>query len=300
MLERERPLRRGPREPGDPPRQLRLAVRGDEARGSARAPRRSPPGTSAHRLDVRDGRRREVDRLEQPVDRVADLRRGQARRPAPCRGHPPAACRRPARRSSGRSSGRRARARCRRAAHAVERRRRDGASSGSRGAGGGSGASSSPVKSASWPSSPRRPARAPAAAASARAGGGRRERAGARRRGRARPGRRPAASSSCASRRAEHPPDRRRLVGGPARGRWRPRRSAVDRPRHGDVVEAEPLGALGLALGLPHLLVLEGGPARAGGRVGDPEAEAPVRQAEDLVGRGRVPVAARRRRRSRP
>ena len=91
----------------------------------------------------------------------------------------------------------------------------------------------------------------------------------------------------------EHPPDRRRLVGGPAGSIAPETISRSIGARHGDVVEAQALGPLGLALGLAHLLVLERGPARARRRVGDAEAEAAVRQAKDLVGRGRVPVAAR-------
>ena len=55
----------------------------------------------------------------------------------------------------------------------------------------------------------------------------------------------------------EHPADRRRSVGG-APGIDRPRDDeAVDRARHRDVVEAKPLGMLLLARGLLHLVPAE-------------------------------------------
>ena len=67
----------------------------------------------------------------------------------------------------------------------------------------------------------------------------------------------------------------------------------VDRARHRHVVEAQ---ALGLVLRLARVLdvlVVEHAVTLAGHRVGDAEAEAAVGEAEDLVGRRRVPVASR-------
>ena len=98
----------------------------------------------------------------------------------------------------------------------------------------------------------------------------------------------------------EHPADRRRLVGGPVRVDGARDDQAVDRARHRDVVEAKALGALGLALGLAHALVLEGGPARAG-RPG----RRPGSRSARPAGRGSRRATARsgrgpRRRRSRP
>ena len=89
----------------------------------------------------------------------------------------------------------------------------------------------------------------------------------------------------------DHPADRGRLVRRPRRVDRARDDQPVDRPRHGDVVEAEPLGAL---LGLARLLDLFVGVhaatlAREG--IGDAETEAAVRQREDLVGRRRRPVA---------
>ena len=88
----------------------------------------------------------------------------------------------------------------------------------------------------------------------------------------------------------QHPADRRvaRLADG-ARDE-----EPVDRAGHRDVVEAQPLRAAGLALGVEHLVVAEDGLALTGGRVDDLEAEAPVGEREDLVGRRRpAEIAAR-------
>ena len=89
VLERERPLGPGARERRDPPRQLRVAVGLDEAPRSAPAPRRSRPDTrrAPARRPARAGAA-QVDELEQPVDGVADLGRGEpasARRPVRAR-----------------------------------------------------------------------------------------------------------------------------------------------------------------------------------------------------------------------
>ena len=96
VLERERPLRPGSRERRDPPREVGLAVRRDEAGdprqlvlGHGRI-----PGTNL--LDVRRRGRRQVDELEQAVDGVPDLGRGQPALPGnrsvrvrgPHAGHP--------------------------------------------------------------------------------------------------------------------------------------------------------------------------------------------------------------------
>ncbi len=85
----------------------------------------------------------------------------------------------------------------------------------------------------------------------------------------------------------QDPPDRR-LVARVPRVSDRPgHEQPLLRARHGDVVEAEPLCLLGaLAVG-PDVLVRGGGHARPGRGMRDLEAEAPVRQCED-VGRGRA------------
>jgi hypothetical protein len=57
----------------------------------------------------------------------------------------------------------------------------------------------------------------------------------------------------------------------------------VDRTRHRNVVEAQPLGLVLTAPLGSHFLPVERALARAGDRVGDPEAEASVGQGEDLV-----------------
>ena len=67
---------------------------------------------------------------------------------------------------------------------------------------------------------------------------------------------------------------------------------AVDRARHRHVVEPQPLGLVLRRAGVLDAVVAEHAVAAAGRGVGDPEAEAAVGQTEDLVGRGRVAVAA--------
>ena len=65
---------------------------------------------------------------------------------------------------------------------------------------------------------------------------------------------------------------------------------AIDRPRHRDVIEAQPLGLLLGPAGVLDVLVAEHAVPLPRHRVGDPEAEAAVGKAEDLVGRRCVPV----------
>ena len=78
MLEGERALGHGARQPGDAGGELRLAIRGDEAADRAPAPRRVTAGYQAARPPtLRNGGRNQVDGLEQAVHRVADLRRGE-------------------------------------------------------------------------------------------------------------------------------------------------------------------------------------------------------------------------------
>ena len=92
---------------------------------------------------------------------------------------------------------------------------------------------------------------------------------------------------------AEHPADRRLLVRLPVAVDRARHDQAVDRPRHRDVVEAQPLGLVLRTPGLRDGVVAERRVALAGRRIRDPEAEAPVGEAEDLVGGRRVAVAAR-------
>ena len=65
----------------------------------------------------------------------------------------------------------------------------------------------------------------------------------------------------------------------------------VDRARHRDVVEAQPLGLVLGRARLLDVLVVEHAVPLARDRVGDAEAEAAVGEAEDLVGGRRVAVA---------
>ncbi len=90
----------------------------------------------------------------------------------------------------------------------------------------------------------------------------------------------------------QHPADRRPLVGLPLRIDRTTDDQAVDRARHRHVVEPQPLRLVLGRAGLLDAVVAEHAVAAAGCGVGDPEAEAAVGQAEDLVGRGRVAVAA--------
>ena len=101
-----------------------------------------------------------------------------------------------------------------------------------------------------------------------------------------------ASSSSFASSRASTQPIG--VDSSPARVRVDGARDdqAVDRTRHRDVVEAPPLRLGGLVLDLLHLLVVGGWEARSRRRIGHAETEAPVGQAEDLVGVARCSVAA--------
>ena len=225
-------------------------------RRSAPAPRPSPPDTRrAPDSDVGHRRRRQVDELQQPVHRVADLGRERApSAPRPSRARAPPASRRRARRSSGRSSARRARARCRRA--------------------GARRAAAAPAA----PGSVRAPARAAAASAPRR-----RRRAPAGRSPRRRPRARARGTGSLGRRRRpvdahehartlplelerrlagggelvgaveapEHPADRRPLVGLPLGIDGAGDDQAVDRARHRHVVEPQPLG---LVLGRPGFL----------------------------------------------
>ena len=66
----------------------------------------------------------------------------------------------------------------------------------------------------------------------------------------------------------------------------------VDRARHRDVVEAHPLGLLGVVLRLAHRLVLERGHALAARRIDDLEAEPAVRKADDLLAARARPLPA--------
>ena len=84
----------------------------------------------------------------------------------------------------------------------------------------------------------------------------------------------------------EHPADRRLRVA-PFRIDRSGDDQAVDRARHRDVVEAEPLGLVRRLLGVPDRLVGEGGEPLSRQRVDDLEAEAAVREADDLLPAGR-------------
>ncbi len=83
---------------------------------------------------------------------------------------------------------------------------------------------------------------------------------------------------------AEHPADRRLAALVDRAGDQQP----VDRTRHRDVVETQPLVALGRLPGAPHLLVAEHRPPLTRARVDDLEAEPTVRERQDLVGRRRA------------
>ena len=92
----------------------------------------------------------------------------------------------------------------------------------------------------------------------------------------------------------DHPADRRLAVGSPLRVDRARDDQPVDRPRHRDVVEAEALLALLLLGRLLHLLPREHALAPAARRVHRAEAEAAVRERDDLVRASRAPrVAAR-------
>ncbi len=82
----------------------------------------------------------------------------------------------------------------------------------------------------------------------------------------------------------EHPADRRLAVG-PALGVDRPGHDQpIDRARHGDVVETEPLRAFLPLLGRSHVLESEDRLPVAASRVNHAEAEPAVRERHDLVG----------------
>ena len=89
---------------------------------------------------------------------------------------------------------------------------------------------------------------------------------------------------------ADHPADRRRLVRGSLGIDRAGHDQAIDRAGHRDVVETKALGTLlGLAR-LLHLLVGVGAAPFARHGIGDPEAEAPVGEREDLARSGRRSV----------
>ena len=97
VLERERPLWLGTVERRDAPRELRLAIRGDEPPDPLELLVRHARVPGPHHLEVGGDGAREIDELEQPVHGVADLGRLQARRsPAT----DPRSSRRPATRSA--------------------------------------------------------------------------------------------------------------------------------------------------------------------------------------------------------
>ena len=81
----------------------------------------------------------------------------------------------------------------------------------------------------------------------------------------------------------EHPADRRGAIGSPPRVDRARDDQAVDRARHRDVVEAEPLRAFLVALGVADLLEAEDRLPVAARRVHHAEAEATVRERDDLV-----------------
>ena len=81
----------------------------------------------------------------------------------------------------------------------------------------------------------------------------------------------------------EHPADRRRSVGGAPGIDRAGDDETVDRARHRDVVEAKPLGMLLLARGLLHLVPAEHRLAAAPCGVHHAEPEATVRKRDDLV-----------------
>ena len=253
MLERERPLRRGAVERRDA--RGELATRSTPRR-SARDPlellvghRRVP---RAHLLEVGRGRRREVDQLEQPVHRVADLGRGEAR-PSPGR----AAGRRlaHARDALGVVAVRAALEERERGVRELPHARGAAAPGPARAPAAGSGArpapSGSAAKSASCPAPRRRRSLGLASSAAPASGAsGRPERGAARRRARARPA--PPRPGELRPRRRAAPSTQPIGVASSAllevdrAGHDQP----VDRARHRDVVEAQPLGALlGLARG---------------------------------------------------
>ena len=238
---------------------------------------------------VRHGRRAQVDPLEQRVHRVADLGRGEAGLP----GNRPgggslAAGRPPARRSTGTSSARTARARCTRAgARGAAAARAPRRAARARGASGAAAPFSSASNSSSCSSVAGSGADLGLAARTGRAG---------------RSTRAPPRSISSGAGRGllelarlepvEHPADRRAASAPRSADRARDDQP-VDRARHGDVVEPPPLGLLRVLLGRLDALVLDRRQPLAGLRVGDAEAEPPVRQAEDLVRVGPPAVAAR-------
>src|SRR5205085_106040 len=79
VLECERTLGRGRRESREPRRQLGLAVAGDEAADPLELLAGSTGVPGPDLLDVGRQGRSEFDLLEQPVRRVADLRRREPR-----------------------------------------------------------------------------------------------------------------------------------------------------------------------------------------------------------------------------
>ena len=91
----------------------------------------------------------------------------------------------------------------------------------------------------------------------------------------------------------EHPRHRRSSLLPPRRIDRPGDEQAVDRPRHGHVVQAEQLRLLGCLLGRAHGLVVERATALPGRRVQHLEAEEPVGAADDLLSARRRSVAPR-------
>ena len=296
VLERERPLGRRPCEIRDPPRQLGFAVRGDEERDPVELLRGDTRIPRPHVLDPgRDGCGK-IDELEQPVHRVADLGRrqpaGTATRGGRHLAHPghtlgvitvraaleerQGAVGQPAhlvqrRQGNGRDRRqRRGQRRQRRLADLAEQRelswldgnlelwQRDRLSHRN-------GVRARPVE----------PQQQPGAVALELD----RSRSGLLE---LRVGVEP----------AEHPADRRRLVGAAVAVDRARDDQPVDRTGHRNVVEAQPLGLLLRLARRLHVLVGVRGRPLPGRRVGDPEPEAAVGKAQDLVAAGRAPVAA--------
>ena len=287
MLERERALLLDARKGRHAARELGLAVRRDEradlldllvGRG------RIPP---AHRREVGRGGRAQLDELEQPVHGVADLGRGETALPRPPRDPPLAESGDPLRVEAVRAAveeGERAvgeppNLMQRRRRHRFERRQLDPARRRL-------GRKLAEERELAVPV--HRDGRLLRHSRQVPVDADEKPRAAALELDRLVPRRRELLVRVQAP---QHPPDRR-LALAPRLGVDRTRDDqAVDRARHRDVVEAEPLRPLLLLLRLPNLLVGEHRPADARRRVDDLEPEAAVRERDDLVGRGRSLVA---------